>query len=208
VRARSPDPVLPLVTIDTGVREAARALEGLGTSLHAVTPPDPGILHGVANVIARAESAVVHARLARERPHELQPAVRARLEVGFHISAHDYLQAGRLRARLARQFIAAAFAEVDVLVAPTIPESPPLLADVKQGSVEEFVQRMGRFSRLTRPFNALELPVLSVPCGFSRDGRPFALQIVGRPFAEATILRLGHAYQRITDWHMRRPPLD
>lgn len=95
-----------------------------------------------------------------------------------------------------------------MLVAPTIPKSPPLLADVKQGSVEEFVQRMGRFPRLTRPFNALGFPVLSVPCGFSREGRPFALQIVGRPFAEATILRLGHAYQRISDWHLRRPPLD
>jgi aspartyl-tRNA(Asn)/glutamyl-tRNA(Gln) amidotransferase subunit A len=194
--------------VETGVREAARALEGLGTSVRAVTLPDPEILNGIANVIARAESAVVHERLARERPHELQPAVRARLEVGFHISAHDYLQAGRLRARLARQFMPAVFDEVDVLVVPTIPEPPPLLADVKNGSADEVVRRMGRFSRLTRPFNTLGLPVLSVPCGFSPDGRPFAFQIVGRPFAEETILRLGHAYQGITDWHMRRPPLD
>jgi aspartyl-tRNA(Asn)/glutamyl-tRNA(Gln) amidotransferase subunit A len=190
--------------VEAGVREALRVLEGLGTSVRPLTLPDPAIQHGVANVIARAEGAVIHERLARERPHEMQPAVRARLEVGFHISAHDYLQASRLRARLARQFVEV-FADADVLIVPTIPEAPPLHAEMKAGSVEAFVERMGRFSRLTRPFNGLGLPALSVPCGFSADGRPFALQIVGRPFAEATVLRLGHAYQSVTDWHTRRP---
>jgi aspartyl-tRNA(Asn)/glutamyl-tRNA(Gln) amidotransferase subunit A len=170
--------------------------------------PDPAILQGLGNVIARSESAVIHARLVRERPHELQPAVRARLEVGFHISAHDYLQALRVRARLTRQFIAEVFAEVDVLVAPTIPEPAPGLVEAKAGTVEELVARMGRFSRLTRPFNGLGLPALSVPCGFSRNGLPLALQIVGRPFDEATVLGLGHAYEQATDWHTRRPPLD
>jgi Asp-tRNA(Asn)/Glu-tRNA(Gln) amidotransferase A subunit family amidase len=191
--------------VETGVRDALRVLEGLGTSVRPLTLPDPAIQHGVANVIARAESAVIHERLARERPHEMQPAVRARLEVGFHISAHDYLQASRLRARLARSFVAEAFADVDVLIVPTIPEAPPLHAEMKAGPVEAFVERMGRFSRLTRPFNGLGVPALSVPCGFSADGRPFALQIVGRPFAEATVLRLGHAYQSVTEWHTRRP---
>ncbi len=191
--------------VEAGVRDAVRAIEALGTSVRPVTLPDPAIQHGVATIIGRAESAVIHARLARERPHEMQPAVRARLEIGFHISAHDYLQAGRLRARLARQFVAEVFADVDVLIVPTIPEAPPLHADMKAGPVEAFVERMGRFSRLTRPFNSLGLPALSVPCGFSADGRPFALQIVGRPFAEATVLRLGHAYQSVTDWHTRRP---
>ena len=54
---------------------------------------------------------------------------------------------------------------------------------------------MGRFSRLTRPINGLGLPALSVPCGLSRDGLPLAFQIVGRPFDEATVLRLGHAFE-------------
>jgi aspartyl-tRNA(Asn)/glutamyl-tRNA(Gln) amidotransferase subunit A len=66
---------------------------------------------------------------------------------------------------------------------------------------------MGRFSRLTRPFNALGLPALSVPCGFSADGRPLAFQIVGRPFDEASVLRLGHAYEQSAGHVRRRPPL-
>jgi len=191
--------------VEAAVRAAAQALAGAGATVAPIALPDPSVLHGIANVIARSESAVIHERVVRDRPHELQPAVRARLEVGFHISAHDYLQASRLRAQLTRQFVREVFADVDVVITPTIPEAAPSLVDAKAGSVDEVVKRMGRFSRLTRPFNALGLPALTVPCGFSRDGLPLGLQLVGRPFAEATLLRLGHAYQRVTDWHTRRP---
>src|SRR5438552_6879582 len=145
------------------VRAAAEILAGLGALVAPVRVPDPRTLTDVGNVISRSEAAALHARLARERPHELQPAVRARLEVGFHISAHDYLQALRLRARLTREFIADVFAEVDAIVAPAIPEPAPELAAVKAGSANEVVARMGRFSRLTRPFNGLGLPALALP---------------------------------------------
>ena len=67
---------------------------------------------------------------------------------------------------------------------------------------------MGRFSRLTRPFNALGLPVLSVPCGFSSSGLPLSVQLAGRPFDEASVLRLGHAYEQASPWHMRGPTPD
>ncbi|PYM92063.1 MAG: Asp-tRNA(Asn)/Glu-tRNA(Gln) amidotransferase GatCAB subunit A [Candidatus Rokuibacteriota bacterium] len=191
--------------IDASIRAAAQELEGLGARIVPLRVPDPRPLADVCNVISRSEAAAIHARLARERPHELQPAVRARIEVGFHISAHDYLQALRLRARLTREFIADVFTEVDALLAPVIPEPAPELAAVKAGGADEVVARMGRFSRLTRPFNGLGLPALALPCGRSLDGRPLALQIVGRAFDEATVLRLGHAYQQATAWHVEPP---
>jgi aspartyl-tRNA(Asn)/glutamyl-tRNA(Gln) amidotransferase subunit A len=144
----------------------------------------------------------------RETPHLLQPAVRARIEVGLDVSAHDYLQALRLRARAARTFLAEVLAGVDLLATPTIPEPAPRLASVAAGPVADVVARMGRFSRFTRPWNALGLPALSVPCGFVADGRPVALQLVGRPFDEATVLRAGHAYEQAAGWWRRRPPLD
>jgi aspartyl-tRNA(Asn)/glutamyl-tRNA(Gln) amidotransferase subunit A len=125
--------------------------------------------------------------------------------VGLHVSAHDYLQAGRLRARLTREFVAEVFAEVDVVLAPAIPEPAPALDTVTAGPADEIVRRMGRFSRLTRPFNVLGLPVVTLPCGFASDGRPLGMQIAGRPFDEATVLRLAHAYEQATDWHLRRP---
>ena len=191
-----------------GVRAAAKVLEDLGAEVAPVRVPDPAPLVEVCNVVTRAESAAIHAKLVRERPHELGPAVRARLEVGLHVSAHDYLQALRLRARYTREFVARAFAGADALVVPVIPEPAPVLDAVKAGTPEEVVGRMGRFSRLTRPFNGLGLPAVSVPCGFSRDGRPLAFQVVGRPFDEATTLRLGHAYERAAGWVARRPALD
>jgi aspartyl-tRNA(Asn)/glutamyl-tRNA(Gln) amidotransferase subunit A len=182
--------------VRAAVEGAARLLEARGARVHTLRLPDPAPLADVANILARSESAVIHARVARERPHELGGAVRSRLEVGFHISAHDYLQAGRLRARLTREFVAEVFGEVDAVLAPTIPEPAPVLAEVTAGPVDEIVRRMGRFSRLTRPFNALGLPVVSLPCGASADGRPLGLQIVGRPFDEATVLRLAHAVEQ------------
>src|SRR6266436_1232907 len=191
--------------MDVGVRAAARVLEGLGVLVTPLRIPDPRPLVDVCNVISRSESAAVHARLVRERPHELQPAVRARLEIGLRISAHDYLQALRLRARFTREFIRKVFGEVDALVLPVIPEPAPALETAKAGTVDDVVGRMGRFSRLTRPFNGLGLPALAVPCGLSSDGRPLALQIVGRAFDEATVLRVGHAYQRVTAWHLEPP---
>ena len=193
--------------VDTAVRVAAGTLESAGARVQTVRVPDPTIITDVCNIIARCESAVVHARVARERPHELQPAVRRRLEVGFQVSAFDYLQAARLRARLTREFITEVFAEIDVLLAPTIPEPAPRLEDAKAGGVDEVVTRMGRFSRLTRPFNGLGLPALSLPCGWSTAGLPLAVQLIGRPFDEAGVLAVGAAIEREVVQHTRRPAL-
>jgi aspartyl-tRNA(Asn)/glutamyl-tRNA(Gln) amidotransferase subunit A len=191
--------------IESGVRAAIRRLGDLGTRVDTLTLPDPESLVSIANVIARAEAAAIHTRILRERPQELGAAVRARLGIGFGVSATDYLHALRLRSRLTRTFIAEVFARVDVLVLPVIPEPAPTHESCEAGGVEAKVARMARFSRLTRPINGLGLPALSVPCGLSRAGLPLAFQIVGRPFDEATILRLGHAYER-AGGSVRRPP--
>jgi aspartyl-tRNA(Asn)/glutamyl-tRNA(Gln) amidotransferase subunit A len=193
--------------VATAFRRAIDGLRGLGAEVNECPVPDPTILNDLANLIARSESAAVHTRIVRESPHALQPAVRERLEIGFHVSAHDYLQAMRLRARATRTFVDDVFGRIDILVAPTIPEPAPALALVKAGPPADVVRRMGRFSRLTRPWNALGLPTLSVPCGFSADGRPVGLSLIGRPFDEATVLRAGHAYEQAAGWWRRRPPL-
>jgi aspartyl-tRNA(Asn)/glutamyl-tRNA(Gln) amidotransferase subunit A len=181
--------------MDAAVRAAVARLADLGARVEGLALPDPEPLISVANVIARAEAAAIHHRVLRERPEELGAAVRARLGLGFGVSATDYLQALRLRARLAREFIAEVFERVDVLALAVIPEPAPTYAACEAGGVEAKVARMGRFSRLTRPINALGLPALSVPCGRSRAGLPLAFQLVGRPFDEATVLRVGHGYQ-------------
>jgi len=194
--------------VEKAVRAAIADLGKLGAQVSSLKVPDPHSVVACNNAMVSAEAAAIHSRILKERPGELQPAVLARLAPGLRVSAHDYIQASRLRARLTREFIEDVFAEVDVLVAPTIPEPAPSLADAKSGTTDDVVKRMGRFSRLTRPLNALGLPTLSVPCGFSAAGLPIGLQIIGRAFDEATILRLGHAYEQAMDWHTRRPQLD
>jgi aspartyl-tRNA(Asn)/glutamyl-tRNA(Gln) amidotransferase subunit A len=194
--------------MEAAVRKAATVIAGLGAQVSEIRLPDPKAMSDVCNVVSRSEGSTIHSRLLRERPHEVQPVVRARLELGMHIAAHDYLQALRLRAHLTRDFIADVFARVDVLLAPVIPEPAPPLTHATDGSVDELVARQGRFSRLTRPFNGLGLPALSVPCGFSSAGLPLGFQLVGRPFAEPTVLRVGDAYQQATDWLSRLPALD
>ena len=195
-------------TVTRALAEAVAALGGLGARVERLAVPDPGpIVSACSNVMVRAESAAIHSRILKERPGDLQPAVRERMAPGLTVTAYEYLQGQRLRAQLTREFIAAVFSRVDVLVTPTIPEPAPALAHVKAGATADVIGRMGRFSRLTRPFNALGLPALSLPCGAAADGRPVAMQLVGRPFDEATLLRLGHAYERATTWHRRRPTL-
>ena len=196
------------VEVERALAEAVAVLRSLGAQVQPVAVPDPGpMVAACSNVMVRAESAAIHSRILKERPGELQPAVRDRMAPGLTVTAYEYLQGERLRARFTREFIEAVFARSDVLVTPTIPEPAPALAHVKSGTPADVIGRMGRFSRLTRPFNALGVPALSVPCGAAVDGRPLAMQLVGRPFDEATLLRLAHAYERATLWHRRRPVL-
>lgn len=193
--------------IAVGVRRAARLLESLGARVSEIRLPDPAVMTDVSMLIARAEASTIHARVFRERPQDLQPMVRARLQVGFGISAYDYLQALRLRAKLTRAFVHEVFAEVDALLAPVIPESPPALAALKALTADELNARAGRFSRLTRPFNGLGLPAISVPCGFTAAGLPLGFQAMGRPFDEGLLLRLAHTYQEAAGWYHKRPEL-
>ena len=194
--------------VSRAIADAVATLRDLGARVEPVAVPDPGpMVAACSNVMVRAEAAVIHARILKERPGELQPAVRDRMAPGLTVTAVEYLQGERLRARFTREFIEDVFSGIDVLVTPTIPEPAPALNAVKAGPTAEVIRRMGRFSRLTRPFNALGLPALTVPCGASADGRPLGLQLAGRPFDEATLLRLGHAYEGATAWHRRRPAL-
>jgi aspartyl-tRNA(Asn)/glutamyl-tRNA(Gln) amidotransferase subunit A len=96
---------------------------------------------------------------------------------------------------------------VDVLVTPTTPIPAVKIGQrsVRTDGVEE--SPIFAMIRCTAPFNATHLPALSVPCGFTRDGLPIALQLAGRPFDESTVLAVGHAYEKATEWHRRRPAL-
>ncbi|MGH7898493.1 MAG: amidase family protein, partial [Candidatus Binatia bacterium] len=96
--------------------------------------------------------------------------------------------------------------EVDVLVTPTTPLAAVKIGEDKTRYAGFEEPSIFAMIRCTAPFNATRLPALSLPCGFTQQSLPIGLQIAGRPFDEATVLRAGHAYEQATDWHRRRPP--
>ena len=83
---------------------------------------------------------------------------------------------------------------------------PQLLAARVQAGEEE-VGTTAALTQYTRPYNITGFPAISLPCGFSDVGLPIGLQLAGRPFDELTVLRAAHAYEQVTDWHRRRPPI-
>jgi aspartyl-tRNA(Asn)/glutamyl-tRNA(Gln) amidotransferase subunit A len=109
------------------------------------------------------------------------------------------VQAQRLRDRLRQQTLEA-LRQVDLLATPTTPGAAPPFSIVLDPDYGFPRSNMS-------PFNMSGLPALALPCGFTASGLPLSLQLAGRPFDEATVLRVGHAYQQATDWHLRRPPL-
>jgi aspartyl-tRNA(Asn)/glutamyl-tRNA(Gln) amidotransferase subunit A len=145
-----------------------------------------------------AESYEYHAEALRKTPDLYREGLRTRIYMSALHTAQDYLRAQRLRERLRRE-VDALLARVDALVFPG--QAGPAL------TFEEFPSTgfAPASIRFTAPWNLLGLPAAVVPCGFTRDGLPVSIQIVGRAFDDATVLRVARAYERATDWHTRRP---
>lgn len=192
--------------VEPVVRQALRDLGAGAARLAEVSIPHAGATRGAVLVTEMASVSAWHDRYLRqpERRARYTPEGRVLRNAGKFILAGDFLKAQRLR-RVLLDEVRAAFAGVDVPGGPTL----PLWAwDVSRTPVEiggraEYV--LHACWRFTYPWNLTGLPALSVPCGFA-DGPPAGLQLIGRPFDEAAILAVGHAYQEATSWHERRPP--
>jgi aspartyl-tRNA(Asn)/glutamyl-tRNA(Gln) amidotransferase subunit A len=130
------------------------------------------------------------------------PQRRARIFLGLLTGSSDYIQAQRVRTRL-RAELAAVFETVDCLALPAQNGPAPKVKDV--GPLDVLYRHV--VPEFQAPFNLAGVPALVLPCGFSADGLPIALQLAGKAFDEATVLRAGYAYQQATDWHRRHPPI-
>ena len=190
-----------------GILDATIAtLRREGAQIVRVDLPDQRQLSGAAQLVLAVEAAAFHKRWLIERPQDYGPQVLMRLQNGLAISAITYLEAMRWRgpALAAHQ---AATAGVDAVIAPVSPVPAPTIVESDVGGspgAEAVIQRLTRF---TRPINYLGLPSLAIPAGFTRKGLPVGLQLIGRSFDEATLLRIGGAFQRATDFHERLPQL-
>ena len=192
------------VDVEAAVTRAIATLSDLQVDVREIDIPDVEHSAAAAAIIYYAEATAYHDDSLTSSGQLYTDRVRRFLEFGNFILARDYLQAQRFRTLLGRH-LAEALKQVDFLLTPTLPITATTLGDpvVTIRGQEQPVYLA--LLRNTEPFNLAGLPALSIPCGFGANGMPVGLQIVGRPFDEAGVLRLGDAFQRATDWHLRRP---
>lgn len=191
--------------VESAVRAAIEQLAGLGAELREVEIPYPDLYMPAEFGILVPEASAYHQEALRKVGDLYEDDVRVLLEVGELMLATDYIKAQRMRT-LIQQGWRDMFDGLDAVLAPTLPAVAARVGELAftwpDGEEEPVINS---YVRTSAPGNLTGLPALSVPCGFSAGGMPIGLQIIGRPFAEPTVLRVGAAYEAATDWSDRRP---
>jgi len=207
------------------VRTAVTRLEELGASIDwEVSLPHTPYALAAYYIIAPSEASANLARydgvkygfsyqetdnmwqaMEKTRQYGFGPEVKRRIMLGTYALSAGYYDAWYLKAQkvrtLIRQEFDRAFSRFDALVTPTSPTVP-----FKIGEKVDDPLRMYLSDVCTLPINIAGLPAVSIPAGFA-DGLPVGMQIIGKPFAEETILKIAHAFQQATDWHKRKPEI-
>ena len=181
-------------------------LKAEGADIVPVELPDQRQLSSACQLVLAVEAAAFHKRWLIERPQDYGPQVLMRLQNALAVSGVTYLEALRWRGAALAAHIAAT-SGVDAVIAPVSPVPAPTIAESDIGAGPDAEAVIQRLTRFTRPINYLGLPSLAIPTGFSSSGLPIAMQLIGRSFDEATVLTIGAAFQRATDFHMKVPTL-
>ena len=180
------------------MESALEVLRRLGAELEECRVRPLASYFDVKIIIAESEIFSVHEKSLRARPQDFGADFRSRALPSVLFTAHDYVQAMREHRRMMME-MEPLYRRFDAFVTAGLGEAPKL-ADYRSVS---FWQKPS----LLTAWNVTGQPVLQLPNGFGRNGLPLGMQIVGRPFEEPTILRVGHAYEQATEWHRRRPGL-
>ena len=186
---------------------AIRQLEGQGARVVEVEIDSLNYASSAGWTIVLADAADWHRRLLRQHGADYVIGTKVLLELGALIPAAAYARAQSVR-RVVQQSTRRAFEEneLDVLAAPATPFPAGHVDTTQTTWIDPTESPLWGFWRHAIVANLIGLPALSLPCGFDRAQLPVGMQLLGRPFGEATLLRVGHAYQMVTDWHMRHPP--
>jgi aspartyl-tRNA(Asn)/glutamyl-tRNA(Gln) amidotransferase subunit A len=182
-----------------GIEAALGLLGELGASVREIETAPLGDYAAVNRTILTSEAFAIHEPWMRERPQDYGALARERLMAGAFVRAADYVNATRLRRKLTDAFHAL-FANLDVVI--TSSSMDPACRIDDPAANEYTYQRQSR-----APFNVTGSPALSMLTGFTKAGLPLSMQLVGRPFSEATIYRVAHAYEQATQWTKRQPEL-
>lgn len=193
----------------SALEEAAQTFRRIGFSVVDVAAPvqDLSEVAELHPLVMKAEGAANHMNQMRNQASEYTLEVRNRLQAGFFIPATDYIQALKLRGAYLRSFCQSVFGSSDILMTPVLSRPTPTFDQTLNQIGPNYLAMVSSLTRNTKVVNYLGLPALSLPCGFSQDGMPIAVQLIGRPFAEADLLRAAERYERETRWYEATPPI-
>lgn len=176
---------------------AVEVLRGLGAEVVELRLRPLAEYQACMRIIGLSESFTIHADRLRERPQDYGEVFRYRILPGALVTGTEYVAAQRLQ-RILAQGMLEALRDVDALLTSTSWGEAPLMAPMR-------AEANFAAPPLTNPWNVAQIPALSLCNGFSAAGLPLSMQIAGRPFDEATVFRIGHAYEAATPWRARRP---
>jgi aspartyl-tRNA(Asn)/glutamyl-tRNA(Gln) amidotransferase subunit A len=182
--------------VEKRVREAIEVLRSLGAEIREVGIPHLWETLKAQRLTLAADAYAIHEERLKTEPEKFDEEARERLLEGERLKAHRYASAQQRKLGAKDEF-SRALTEVDVLLTPTLPITATLIdqREVDIGAYEEPVR--SALTRLTGPTNLTGSPSLSVPCGSTASGLPVGMQLIGRPFDEATLYRFGHAYEEV-----------
>ena len=183
--------------VASAMEHALRGIETLVAEVREVQLEVP-----TDRTLQASESYAYHAENVAKSPELYQPETLRRIRSGERVSAAEYIERRR-ELDEARRSISQVFADVDVLVTPTMPMPAPAIADLK-ANPEALRPAELKLLRNTRPFNVWGLPAISLPCGFTQSGLPIGLQIAGPHWREDLVFQLAQAYEQATAWHKRQ----
>ena len=192
------DPEFVQQDVLAAVQGTLDVFRGLGAEVIEIDFPDPA--RYIDNMVLGAETAAYHEERFNERPEEFSDATRARVEMTMKVTGIDYARA-RWRQEEFKLAVRKLLKTVDLVLTPASPIVAMPIADISPSAPGPIL------ARHTNPFNTLGIPAISLPCGFDSEGLPIGLQLAGRWWEEGLVLRAANAYQQVTDWHNRRPPL-
>src|SRR5262249_12414230 len=203
LRAHFTDAAAPEVR--AAVEAVAKQLEQGGAVVDEVNLTQVIHVATASAVIVASEALADHALWRRSHAPDDQADVRELLRLGRCVNGGHYVRAQQVRALVTRE-VDEALSRRDVLLAPATPLVAPVLGERETMLGDGPSDVRAALLRCTRPFNFSGHPACAAPCGFTAAGLPIGAHVVGRPVGEATVLRVVDAYQRVTDWHTRRPP--
>jgi aspartyl-tRNA(Asn)/glutamyl-tRNA(Gln) amidotransferase subunit A len=183
-----------------GIDNAIATFGSLGAEIREIKLSPLQEWAACGSIISMVERPAAYEPMMRKRLDKFGDRLRSRLLMGLFITGIDYVQALRRRRELCAE-IAAAAADVDVLLTATQPAEAAKIASVpKWDNLER--------PNFTMPFNASGYPAISVCTGYGAGGLPVAMQLIAKPFQEATLFRAAHAYEQATEWRKQRPSLN